>query len=168
MVWLDQFADTPQVCDVMTRCKTEAEVRGAFSALFYITDPRSIYRNKLEQDRIPIVLNNHVDPAAVPVVSKIVESEEFKLLQYFYLSLVTTPSERLYLALQRQVSNYTDRVSSADITPTAKSGKELLESINYAQDAAERLRDMSSFLREEAKTKIRAGYQEKLFEKKDE
>ncbi len=168
VVWLDQFATAPQVSSALLKCKSKDEVQGLMSVLYYLTDPRSIYRNMAEAARAETVIANHVAPDARKLIGKLVESSEFKELQQFLLSLITTPSERLYLALKRQVSSYAEKVATLDVVASAADGKQIMQSIEYAQDAAERLRDMEAFLREEAKTVVRAGYEARLFEQKPE
>lgn len=168
VVWRSELAATPQVKAVCSKCKDEDCITGVMSALYYITDPRSIYRDTRPAERVNIVLDNHVSSASRKAVQKLIGEPEFKQLQQFLLSLITTPSERLYLTLKNQVSAYADKITSMEITSSAKDGKELMQSIEFAQDSAERIRDLEKLLREEATTVHRAGYEERLFESKDQ
>lgn len=166
VVCLDQFVKAVPIENLALQCSDHDEMHAAFTALFYISDPRSVYRNQDEPERISLTIKNHISPAHQPLITKLVPGKEFKLAQAFYVKIITTSQERLYLALRRQVDEYTDAVSSVSGEATAKRGKELLDSIGFAQDMAERLQKLAAFLREEDKRKTRAGYEAHLFEDK--
>lgn len=166
VIWLDQFVKAVPIENLGLCCQDETQMRAAFTALFYITDPRSLYCREPEKDRPGIVIENNIAPEQRAFITKLITGKEFKIAQVFYLRLVTTSQERLSLALQKQVDRYTDLVSSMDNEANSKTGKELLDCITFAQDATERLRQLQAFLREERKSRARSDYESKLFENK--
>ncbi len=167
VVCFDQFVAQETIRALQEKCGSDDVFHGAMVCLFYVYDPRSILKHRGEEDRITIALDNNVAPELRAKLKRLISGAEFQAARRLYIDLITSPQERLFLALSKQVSLYADRVYDMDVQGNSKTGKEILDSVAFAQDATKRLKELQAVLNDDAKTRARSDYQSRLFELKE-